>query len=56
MKTTKKEAISVARRFNHLYVQVIREQRKANPNRQRIAQWKRDAVKVSARLRVLMAW
>lgn len=55
MKTTK-EAISVARQFNNLYVQVMRETRKRNPDSQRIAQWKREAIKVSARLRVLMAW
>ncbi len=50
------QTISVARRFNQLFVRVMRERRKANPNRQRIGKLKRDAVKVSARLRVLMAW
>ena len=50
------EAIEVARQFDRLYVQVMREQRQRNPNSQRISKLKRDAVKVSARLRALMAW
>ena len=55
MKTTN-EAISVARQFDRLYVQVMREKRNGNPDRQRIAQWKQAAVKVNARLVRLMAW
>ena len=50
------EAISVARQFDRLYVQVMRENRKSDPDRQRISQLKRDAAKVGARLRRLMGW
>lgn len=55
MKTTN-EAVETAQRFNRLYVQVIREQRKRNPDHQRIDQLKRTAAKTSARLRRLMGW
>ena len=55
MKTTA-EAIEVARQFDRLYVQVMRELRRRNPSSQRISQLKRDAAKVSTRLRRLMAW
>ncbi len=50
------EAISVARQFDRLYVQVMRELRKANPDHQRIGRLKSDAIKVSRRLRRLMNW
>ena len=50
------EAIEVARQFDRLYVQVMRETSKRNPNSQRIGQLKRDAAKISTRLRVLMGW
>ncbi len=50
------EAIEVARQFDRLYVQVIREKRKRNSDRQRIAQWKQAAAKVSTRLVGLMGW
>ncbi len=50
------EAISVARRFNQLYVQTMRETRKRNPNSKRVSQLKNEAVKVSTRLRRLMGW
>ena len=50
------EAISVARQFDRLYVQVMRERRKSDPDRQRISQLSRDARKVSKRLRRLMGW
>ena len=55
MKITK-EAIRTAQRFDRLYVQVMRETRKRNPNSQRISQLKSEAAKVSTRLRRLMAW
>jgi len=50
------EAISVARQFDRLYVQVMRELRKRNPDQQRISRLSRDAAKVSTRLRRLMGW
>ena len=53
---TMNEAISVARQFDRLYVQVMRERRKRHPNSQRISQLSRDARKVSARLKKLMGW
>lgn len=55
MKTTA-EAIEVARQFDRLYVQVMRERNKRHPDSQRISQLKRDAAKVSTRLRRLMGW
>ncbi len=50
------EAISVAKQFDKLYVQIMREQRKSNPDHRRISQLSRDARKVSARLKRLMHW
>ena len=50
------EAISVARQFDRLYVQVMRETRKRHPDSQRIGQLRREAAKVSTRLRRLMGW
>lgn len=50
------EAIETARQFDRLYVQVMREKRKRNPNSQRIGQLSRKARKVSTRLRRLMNW
>ncbi len=50
------EAIETARQFDRLYVQVKRELRKRNPSSQRISQLKRDAAKVSTRLRKIMNW
>ncbi len=50
------EAISVARQFDRLYVQVMRELQKSNPDQQRIKSLSRDARKVSARLKKLMGW
>ena len=50
------KAISVARQFDRLYVQVMRETRKRNPDHQRIGQLRREAAKVSTRLRRLMGW
>ena len=50
------EAISVARQFDRLYVQVMCELRKRHPDTRRISQLKRDADKVSTRLRRLMGW
>ena len=50
------EAIEVARQFDRLYVQVMRERRKRHPDHQRIGQLKRDAAKVSTRLGRLMGW
>ena len=55
MKTTS-QAVETARQFDRLYVQVMREKRKHNPDQQRMAQLKRDAGKVSKRLRRLMGW
>ena len=55
MKTTR-EAISVARQFDRLYASVMQEQRKRHPDQQRISQWKREAAKVSTRLRRMMGW
>ena len=55
MKTTS-QAVQTARQFSRLYAKVLRENRKRHPDSQRIAQWKREAVKVSTRLRALMAW
>lgn len=55
MKTTS-EAIKTARQFDRLYVQVMRERRKRNPDQQRISRLSRDAAKVSTRLRRLMGW
>lgn len=48
------EAISVARQFDRLYVQVMREKRKRHPDHQRINQLSRDARKVSKRLSRLL--
>ncbi len=50
------EAIEVARQFDRLYAKVMRERRKRNPSSQRISQLKRDAAKVSKRLRRLTGW
>ena len=50
------EAIEVARQFDRLYAKVMRERRKRNPDSQRIDQLRREAVKVSTRLRQLMGW
>ncbi len=55
MKITK-EAIRTAQRFDRLYVQTMREMRKRNPDSQRMSQLRRDAAKVSTRLRRLMEW
>ena len=55
MKTTS-QAVEAARQFSRLYVQVMCETRKRNSSSQRISKLKRDAVKVSARLRALMSW
>ncbi len=55
MKTTS-QAVETARQFTRMYVQVMRETSKRNANGQRIGQWKRDAAKVSKRLRRLMKW
>ncbi len=48
------EAISVARQFDRLYIQIMREQRKSNPDHRRISQLSRDARKVSKRLSWLL--
>ncbi len=50
------EAISVARQFDRLYAQVMRELRKRNPDHRRIKRLGRDAAKTSKRLRRLMGW
>lgn len=50
------EAIEVARQFDRLYAKVMRERRKRHPDTRRISQLKRDADKVSTRLRRLMGW
>ena len=50
------EAIQTARQWDKLYAQVMRELRKRNPDQQRIGQLRRDAAKVSTRLRRLMEW
>ena len=50
------QAIQLARQFDKLYIQIMREQRKSNPNQRRISQLSRDARKVSARLKKLMGW
>ncbi len=55
MKTTN-EAIETARQFDRLYAQVMRELQKRNPDQQRIGQLRREAAKVSTRLRRLMGW
>ncbi len=55
MKVTN-EAISVAHQFDRLYASVMRELRKRHPGGQRIEQLKRDAARVSTRLRRLMGW
>ncbi len=50
------EAIETAKRWDKLYAQVMRELRKLNPDGQRIGQLRREAAKVSTRLRRLMGW
>ncbi len=50
------EAIETAKQWDRLYAQVMREQRKRDPDYRRIDQLKRTAVKVSKRLRRLMNW
>ena len=50
------EAIETAKQWDRLYAQVMRELRKRNPDGQRISQLKRDAAKVSKRLRRLTGW
>ena len=50
------EAVETARQCDRLYAQVMRETRKRHPDGQRIDQLKRDAAKVSTRLRRLMGW
>ncbi len=55
MKTTN-QAVETARQFDRLYVQVMLERRKQNPDYRRIAELKRDGAKLSKRLRRLMNW
>ena len=50
------EAISVAKQWDKLFAQVMRELRKRNPDQQRISRLSRDARKVGARLKKLMGW
>ena len=48
------EAISVVRKFDRLFAQVMREQRKRNPDQLRIKRISRAARKVSKRLSRLL--
>ena len=50
------EAIETAKQWDKLYVQIMREQRKRNPDQQRISRLSRDAGKVGMRLKKLMDW
>ncbi len=50
------KAIRTAQQFNRLYVQVMREKRKRNPDRDKIERLKNTAARTSTRLRELMGW
>ena len=50
------KAIETAKQWDKLFAQVMRELRNRNPDGQRIGQLRREAAKVSTRLRRLMGW